>query len=220
MNRHSINLLEPSEVHYLSAAASNPLYKWAAMAAAGLVALLLVLYFLSLKDTVARGEELERRWAEIKDDVEVAAALDGKWDRLERGRDTLRGWSATRVDLDQTLAYLVGQTPTDLEDIQFTRLQWTEDMQGLRQQVPGDKAADFHPLQRVIRIQLRGELRSTRPERMLTRFQRNLLSGEPPQAIDTVTLDTYIQQRDEAGEVTDRTLFAFTIRLAPLEVMP
>lgn len=217
---HSINLLEPDEIHYLSAAASNPLYKWAGIGAVVVVAALCALYVVSLRSTVAKGEQLAQRWEEIETDVTAAGKLNEEKHRLEQGLQTLQGWSASRNEWDRLMEYLVDQVPGSLEDIQFTRLEWSEEMEGLRKQFPGEEKGDFHPLRRVIDLNLRGIIRSNRPERLLTQFQRSLLSGNSPVPIEQVALDRYSQQRDEQGNITDRTSFSFTIRLADRELMP
>lgn len=217
---HSINLLEPGEIRYLSAAESNPLYKWAGAGVGVALIAAFGLYYVSLKETVRKGELLSVRWAEIENDVKAAEALNEQRFRLEKGLQTLQGWTESRVQWDEMLSYLVDQVPGSLEDVQFTRLQWDETMEGLRQQFPGTEPADFHPLKRVIDINLRGIIRSTRPERQLTQFQRNLLNGDSPVRIEEVALDRYTQLRTEEGDITDRTTFSFTLRLAPRELLP
>ena len=217
---HSINLLQPSEVHYLSAAASNPVYKWAGVGILAAGAVSAGLYFMNLKKDASRYETMASRWETIREDVQAARELNGRKNRLDLGTQTLKGWSASRVNWDAMLVYLVEQAPGAREDIQFTRLQWNEIMEGLRDQSPGTEKADFHPLTRIIDLNLRGILRSSRPERLLTQFQQNLSNGNSPVNIEAVTLDNYVQLKDEQGNNTDRTAFAFTIRLAPREVLP
>ena len=213
-------MLEPHEIRYLSAAASNPLYKVAGVAVVGCIVAAVGMYFFSLKQTVAEGERLTARWAEIEGDVAAAEELNEKKHRLEQGLNTLKGWRESNVNWNDVMAYLVDQTPGSLENIQFTRLEWDETMEGLRTQFPGEKQADFYPLKRNIDISLRGKLRSMRPERLLTQFQRNLLNGTSPVELQEVALDRYTQLRDEEGTITELTSFAFTIRLSPLEVTP
>jgi hypothetical protein len=217
---HSINLLEPNEIHYLSAAESNPLYKLGAVAVVVIILGLVALHYVSLQETIQEGENLSTRWAEIEDKVTEAEALTEKVSRIEEGLQTLQGWSASKVNWDEVMSYLAEEVPGAKEDMQFTRLEVSEKMVGLRNQFPGSKAADVHPLKREITIQLRGILRSSRPERLLTRFQRNLINGRPPVEFEEVALDRYTQLRQEDGSITDRTTFAFTIRLIPREVTP
>jgi Tfp pilus assembly protein PilN len=217
---HSINLLQPGEIRYLSAAASNPLYKYAGIGLGVVILASAAFYFLSLRETAAKGERLQSRWEEIEEDVARVEDLNASRLRLEKAVQTLQGWESSRVPWDEVMEYLVDSAPGSLEDIQFTRLQWNETMEGLQKQSPSDKKADFHPLKRVIDINLRGILRSNRPERLLTQFRRNLLEGRAPVEIEEVALDRYTQLRDEEGNVTDRTTFSFTIRLVPRELMP
>lgn len=220
MSNHSINLLEPDEIHYLSAAESNPLYKLGAVATVVVILGLVALRYFSFQETIREGENLSSRWAEIEAKVTDAESLTAKVSRIEKAQQTLQGWQTSRVSWDEVLSYLADEVPGAREDLQFTRLEVSEKMEGLRNQYPGTKATDFHPLKRVITLHLRGILRSSRPERLLTRFQRNLINGHPPVEFEEVALDRYTQLRQEDGSITDRTTFAFTIRLAPREVMP
>jgi len=217
---HSINLLEPDEIRYLSAAESNPLYK---MVGAGvLVAVFagVALYYFSLKATISNAEDLSNRWNAIEADVESAKLLSDKRQRLEKGLQTLNGWKASRVNYNELMTFVVNQIPVSLETIQISRLEVSETMQGLRKQTPSSKKANFHPLKRSIRLSLRGTVQSTSPERLLSQFQRNLTGAEAPVEFESVQLDRYTQLRDENGDITDRTTFAFSIRLVPQEVMP
>jgi len=217
---HSINLLEPDEIRYLSAAESNPLYK---MVGAGvLVAVFagVALYYFSLKATISNAEDLSNRWNAIEADVESAKLLSDKRQRLEKGLQTLNGWKASRVNYNELMTFVVSQIPVSLETIQISRLEVSETMQGLRKQTPSSKKANFHPLKRSIRLSLRGTVQSTSPERLLSQFQRNLTGAEAPVEFESVQLDRYTQLRDENGDITDRTTFAFSIRLVPQEVMP
>jgi Tfp pilus assembly protein PilN len=212
---HYINLLESSEIHYLSAAETNPLYK---LAVAGTVVLILAgfgSYFMSLKSTIREGEALKSRWTEIEKDVEVATELNQQKLRLEKAVQTLEGWSSSRHEWTGILQYLVDQTPETLETIQFTRVFFDEQMRGLRNQVPGSNPVDFHPISRVVELSLRGIIRSDRPERYFANYQRNLLSGNmEPSSVLSVNLDTFVPlPPDETG-------FSFTLHLAPRELLP
>ena len=116
--------------------------------------------------------------------------------------------------------FFVEQVPGSIEDMQFARLEIDEIMEGLRTVKKGQSGeGGFAPLTRLIEVKLRGEIRSTRPERQLTQFQRNLLNGPSPYPIEEVRLDRYTTRR-QGGEVTDRTTFSFTIRVAPLDMLP
>ena len=79
---HSINLLEPNEIHYLSAAESNPLYKLGAVAVVVIILGLVALHYVSLQETIQEGENLSTRWAEIEDKVTEAEALTEKVSRI------------------------------------------------------------------------------------------------------------------------------------------
>ncbi len=97
--------------------------------------------------------------------------------RLEKGVQTLEGWSGSRHEWADILQYVVDQTPESLETIQFTRVHFDEQMRRLRNQNPGDKPVNFHPVSREVTLSLRGVIRSDRPERYLGQYQRNLLTG-------------------------------------------
>jgi Tfp pilus assembly protein PilN len=217
---HIINLLDPNEVHYLSAAESNPLYKIGAAGAVAVLLGLVTLYYFSLQETITTAEQLKARWAEIEQQVIDAEDMNNRKIRVEQGLQTLQGWEASRVNWDRMMTYLTDQVPGSLENIQFTRLQVSETMEGLRNTVPGSEAADIYPLERLITLRLRGIIRSTRPERLLTQFQRNLTNGPAPADFEEVALERYTQLRNEAGEITDLTTFAFTLRFTPRELVP
>lgn len=217
---HSINLLEPREIRYLSAAESNPLFKLAAVGVVVVIIALVTLHYFSLQNTIRKGEQLKTRWEDIETKVAEAEKLIEKQQRLEKGLQTLKGWRASKINWNSLMTYLVDQMPGDFENTQFTRLDIDEVMRGLRNQKPGGKAKDFHPLTREVRINLRGVVRSNAPARMLSRFQRNLLNGDAPVDFEEIALDRYTQLRDEKGDITDLTTFSFTITLSPLEVMP
>lgn len=217
---HPINLLEPREIRYLSAAESNPLYKIGAVGVVVIIIALVALHYFSLQNTIKKGEQLTARWGEIETKVEDAKRLIEKKQRLEQALQTLKGWRESRINLEILMSYLVEQMPDNFENTQFTLLDINEVMRGLRNQQPGEEAKDFHPLKREIRINLKGVVRSEGPARMLSRFQRNLLNGDAPVDFAEIALDRYTQLRDENGNITDLTTFSFTIALSPLEVMP
>jgi len=217
---HPINLLEPREIRYLSAAESNPLYKLGAVAVVLIIIALVTQYYFSLQSTIQQGEQLKKRWADIETKVVEAEKLIAKQQRLEKGLQTLKGWPASKINWNEMMSYLVEEMPGGFENSQFTRLDFDEVMRGLRNETPGENAKDFHPLTREIRINLRGVVRSKGPARMLSQFQRNLLNGDAPVDFEEIALDRYTQLRDENGDITDLTTFSFTITLSPLEVMP
>ena len=217
---HPINLLEPREIRYLSAAESNPLYKLGAVAVVLIIIALVTQYYFSLQSTIQQGEQLKKRWADIETKVVEEEKLIAKQQRLEKGLQTLKGWPASKINWNEMMSYLVEEMPGGFENSQFTRLDFDEVMRGLRNETPGENAKDFHPLTREIRINLRGVVRSKGPARMLSQFQRNLLNGDAPVDFEEIALDRYTQLRDENGDITDLTTFSFTITLSPLEVMP
>jgi hypothetical protein len=117
--------------------------------------------------------------------------------------------------------YIITQAPGSLEDIQFTQFSFDEQMAGLRQQRPGENASNFHPLSRKIVISLRGIIQASRPERMLTQYQRNLLTGESqPSPVDSVILDNYVSLLNSDDSERERTEFTFFIKLQDRKVVP
>lgn len=212
---HYINLLEPTEIHYLSAAETNPLYK---LGAALVVVVILAgfgFYYFSLSSAAKAGEELKSRWEAMEKEVKAATELNQKKLRLEKGVQTLEGWSGSRHEWADILQGVVDETPESLETIQFTRVQFDERMIGIRNQIPGSKAVDFHPVRRQVDLSLRGIIRTGRPERYLAQYQRNLLNKNIKESIiSSVNLDEYVFL---SGEDTG---FAFTIKLAPRELVP
>lgn len=211
---HYINLLEPTEIHYLSAAETNPLYKLG-----GALVLVLILagfgfYYLSLSSAAKAGEDLKTRWAAMEKEVEAATELNQQKVRLEKGVQTLEGWSASRHEWADILQYVVDQTPESLETIQLTRVHFDEQMRGLRNQNPGDKPVNFHPVSREVTLSLRGVIRSDRPERYLGQYQRNLLTGNMEKSsVSSVNLNNYEFLPKDTG-------FSFSVSLAPRELLP
>ena len=216
---HGINFLKDDEIRYLSAAASNPLYKYGAIGAVTVIVAAVGLYYFSLKRTISEGERLQDRWNAIAKKVAEADVRNKERNRLNVGKDSLLGWQASNIDWVEVMNFIIQQYPGSLEDIQIARLEMDEVMDGLRSQAPGGEPANFYPMKRTATINIRGQIRSMRPERQLTQFQRNLLSGDAPVPITEVSLDQYTQLRS-GGEFTDRTTFAFTLNLSPVEVVP
>jgi len=218
---HYINLLEPSEVTYLSSATTNPLYKIAAVAVGVILLGIFGLRYQSLRSTIQEGERIGKTWTAIEKDVEKASELNFEMVRLDKGRQTLEGWSPSRHDWTEVMEYIINQAPGSLDDIQFTRFFFDEKMEGLRNQRPGQDDVNFHPLKRTITITLRGIIQTKRPERMLTQFQRNLLTGETqPSTIDSVILDNYAPISNKDDSLSDLTEFTFFIKLQDREVVP
>ncbi|MDA3872940.1 MAG: hypothetical protein PF795_03150 [Kiritimatiellae bacterium] len=211
---HYINLLEPTEIHYLSAAETNPLYKLGA--ALGFVIILagFGFYYVSLTSEAKAGEDLKTRWEAMEKDVQAATQLNQQKERLGKGVETLEGWSGSRHRWADILQYVVDQPPESLETIQFTRVAFDERMQGIRDQIPGSKSVDFHPVSRQVQLSLRGLIRSDRPERYLAQYQRNLLKGNlEGSSVTAVNLDEYVFLTEDTG-------FSFTVQLAPRELAP
>jgi hypothetical protein len=217
---HYINLLEPSEVTYLSSATTNPLYKLAAVGVGVVILGMFGLSYQSLRSTIQEGERIESTWSAIEEDVAKASELNLEMMRLDKGRQTLEGWSPSRHDWTEVMDYIINQAPGSLDDIQFTRFSFDEQMTGLRQQRPGP-TANFHPLKRTITITIRGIIQTKGPVRMLTQFQRNLLTGETqPSPIDSVILDKYVPLPSRDDSPRDLTEFTFFVKLQDREVVP
>lgn len=218
---HYINLLEASEIRYVHKVEAKPVYKLAAGALVLVLVAWFVFSYLKLKATAAEGARIESTWKRIEKDVEAATQLNEKKGRLDKALVTLEGWSASQHDWPAVMDYIFNQTPGLLSDVQFTRFSFDENMLGLREQNPGAKPANFHPLKRQVSIRLNGMIQADRPERMLTQFQRNIQSGEaPPAEVEEVSLDNYLPLRDENGNPINRTQFTFTIYLKDKEVKP
>lgn len=218
---HYINLLEPSEIHYLSSASTNPLYKWGAGAAVVLLLLFFGNNYLSLRKIIKEGERVESTWKNIEEDVEGATVLNEKMNRLDEGLQTLKGWSNSRHQWPEIIDYIVDQAPVPLEDLQFTRFSFDEKMVGLRNQRPGANQQKVFPLKRNITITLRGILRSSAPGRILPQYTNNIQMGEnQPSVISLANLETYSALRDSEGERLELTEFTFFIKLKDREVTP
>jgi len=221
MRNHYINLLEPEECHYLSVAESNPAYK--------LIPVLLVVAVLagvftkyqSLQETIAKGADLKARWTEIEEQVEEAKVRAERHGRLERGLQTLQGWTGSRYNWPDMLSYIAKQIPDPKEKVQFTRLYFDEKMVGIRDKSPtgGPVYRGARP-RREVSLELRGMIRFEQPELFLGRFQGRLLNGEDaPVNILAVNLDNYKQLPAKEDELTD-TAFTFTIELEPRVLAP
>lgn len=218
---HYINLLEPSEIHYLSSASTNPLYKIGPAVAAVLLLLFFGNNYLNLKKTIQEGQEIEATWNNIKEDVNKATQLNDKKDRFEEGLKTLKGWSSSRHQWPEVMDYIVEQSPVPPEDLQLTRLSFDEKMIGLRDQRPGPKKTKTFPLKRSVTITMRGILRSPAAGRVLPQYINKIQSGEDqPSKIAVANLGAYSTIRNEEEEGLEVAEFTFSIKLEDRELIP
>ncbi|MGA0332664.1 MAG: hypothetical protein ACO3NW_01760 [Kiritimatiellia bacterium] len=218
---HYINLLENSEITYHSPASVPPALKLVGLGAVILVLGMMGMRFQSLRAKAAEGDRIKSTWDRIEKDVEAAKALNTKSIRLQRGLDTLQGWSHSGHPWPEILDFLVEQSPVEPENIQFTRFFFDEKMDGLRDQTPGGGDGKYFPVKRQVTITLRGILRSERPQRILPEYRRNLAEAKnPPSPIEDVGLDNPVIMLDAEGQPSGLTGFTYSIRLKDREVKP
>lgn len=222
---HYINLLEPGECHYLPATESNPLYKLGAMA---LVAVLVGWAYFSyqgLTSTIREGEKVEAWLQKNAEDVEEAKERSDLARRIGNARETLEGWSASRYDYPVLFDALVRAIPPPAERMQFTQLFFNETLVGLsepRENPEGNDTA-FHPVERVVRIELQGLLGGGRPDLMLDDYRSNLVGERDGLPLEGVSMR--LEQRGgrrspEGEEVEEVTPFSAEVDLTPREMRP
>ncbi len=173
---HYINLLEDNECVYFSSVAAKPVYKLlGAVLAVGLV----VGgggYFFSLRRVIEEGTALEKRWKEMEKPLAEANQRAAALEMLERETKALQGWNKSRVPWPEFLRFVVSKAPEPRENLQLTRLDFDEEIEGLRRHNP-DSGAKAYPLRRRVVVKLRGRLLSEQPEADLGKFRRRLLEG-------------------------------------------
>jgi hypothetical protein len=222
---HYINLLEPSECHYLSSAESNPLYK---LGAVGILVAILGSVFLKYQGyqaTIQEGEAISSWLAENEASVAEAKSRLAIRSTLQNTRNTIETWGSTRYNFPAFLNYLVEEIPQPADHFQFTNLQMSEDIIGLTK--PRDGKTAYYPLERNVKISLLGRIKSERPEIVLDQYRTNLNRKSKDVNLDAITMrlkqglatpqrGNNIQKPEDASITTFSAGFVFESReLAP-----
>lgn len=217
-----INFIEPSEVYYLKPYEAKPWVKRSAFLLIALVLAIPVFRYMHLSSMIKQGDALQDQWEGMEEQVSSITKLKKDHQRLQKGTATLKGWHSSRINWPQVLMQLTEKISGDVENTQFTRLEFDETLTGLRHQIPGSQPANFHPLKRTVSLTLHGIVKSDQPEVMLIAFQRNMQRGGElyPSSYQTVTLETYTHLLNPQRQPTDFTRFKFTLNLTPIELLP
>lgn len=215
---HYINLLEPGERRYFSAAETSPLLKIGVVALIVLVVGGVSFAMQRMGTTIREGEALAERWRQISGQVRDAERRTEQLTRLEQDYETLRGWSVSRIAWDEVLEFVQAQLPEPVEEAQFRSFTFDEEMHGLRRHRP-DVDNRVHPLQRRVRVQLTGLMAGPRPEVMLGEFEQRLMQAEGT-PFEWVRLDLNSPQLGMSTPERRVSQFQYTLNLRTREVRP
>lgn len=218
---HYINLLEESEKRYFSAAETSPLVKIGALAAVGIVGILVFFMINGMTSTIREADQLSRRWDQIKDDVSAARDRANALRRIEDAHATLQGWSTSRYDWSEVLLHVREDLPEPRERFQLTRLHFEEDITGLRRHRPGVDNL-VHPWTRTARAELRGFIHGLGAESAYAEMERSLVlpREDAPPLFQTVLLENSTLQTPSANQPGPVFLFNFSMTLSPRSVLP
>lgn len=221
---HYINLLDPGECHYLPASESNPLYKLGAVAI--LVALMGWGYFSyqGLTSAIREGERVESWLAKNEEAVTETRERIRLGQRMEEARKTLAGWKSSRYDYPAIFAALAEAIPHPADRVQFTSLSFNESLIGLSQprRSPGRGKTAHYPVERNVRIELKGVIGHERPDQVLERYRGRIEAAGDRLPFDAVSmrLDQGGRRRGSEEVVENITPFSAEFDLKPMEMSP
>jgi hypothetical protein len=220
---HYINLLEPSECHYVSSTEKAPLIKaGAALVAVSLIAWMFFTYR-GLQSTIQEGEVISDWFKKNEEKVADAEKRLTIQSRISKARRSLEGWGQSRYDFPELLTAMAQAIPAPQDQIQFTMLYFNEELLGaaVERLRPGSGETAFYPMERQINLELRGRVRSERPDLMLDDFRARLadLQGSLPLKQITLRLEDRMTLKSEDGEM-EVTPFAAELVLKPRKVLP
>jgi len=222
---HYINLLEPSECHYLNSAESNPLYKIGGVAlVAGFLAFNLFNYQ-KLKATVREGQEIEQWLEENEEAVEEARERIALQLRIEQANKTLSGWETSRFNYPDIFTAMALSIPPPADQMEFTLLYFNENLIGMSspRENPEGNQTEFYPLERQINVELRGRVAGGRPDLKLDAYRNRvnqLSEDQMPLQNLTMRLGNSMEIQGDEEKTLTVTPFSAEITLIPNEVLP
>ncbi len=170
---------------------------------------------------IQEANERQMVWDDGAKAAGSLARLSEEYSRFLRGQQTLEGWRISRYPWSEVLLSIKAGLPGDLQKIQLNRLQFDEEIEGLRKSIPGERVAMFYPLKRKVKISLSGVIQTDRSQSMFQEFQRNMQDPYSENvSVASMSLVNSSLLLNKYREPTDLTRFSFLINLSPHELRP
>lgn len=215
---HYINLLEERERKPVQTVEAAKFVKPATMAAVGLVAAGVFMFYRANTAVVREADGLRSQWRNMENRVKEAEARAEVYERLLRSRETLAGWSASRYRWSEILEHARDSIPEPREQFQFLTFSFDEDIRGLRT-LPREGEDLPHPFARVAEVRLVGRVQAERPDRFRFELEDRLRGNQNrPSPFVTVKLENPPALPDPPPGPLPVSGFQFTLVLPPSEL--